>query len=48
MPNDPNKIVSANEEEKILRREMLQNLAAKIARQLQSINFDSPTKAGNE
>ena len=48
MPNDPNKIVSANEEEKILRREMLQNLAAKIARQLQSFNFDSPTKAGNE
>lgn len=48
MPNDPNKIVSANEEEKILRREMLQNLAAKIARQLQSFNFDSLTETGNE
>ncbi|MEH6558967.1 MAG: LPS assembly lipoprotein LptE [Oceanicoccus sp.] len=47
MPNDPNKVVSSNEEEKILRREMLQNLAAKVVRQLQSFNFDGLTKADN-
>ncbi len=47
MPNDPNKVVSANEEEKILRREMLKNLAAKIVRQLQSFNFDG-LRSGHE
>lgn len=39
VPNDPNKVVSTGEEEKILRREMLQNLAAKITRQLQSYDY---------
>lgn len=39
IPNDPNKVVSSGEEEKILRREMLQNLAAKLTRQLQSFDY---------
>jgi LPS-assembly lipoprotein len=39
IPNDPNKVASTNEEEKILRRDMLQNLAAKITRQLQSFDY---------
>jgi len=47
MPNDPNKIISANEEEKVLRREMLHNLAAKISRQLQSSNFLTSPANGN-
>lgn len=40
MPNDPNKVASSNEEEKILRREMWQNLAAKIARQISAYDFN--------
>jgi LPS-assembly lipoprotein len=39
MPNDPNKVVSSSEEEKILRRDMLQQLAAKIARQLRAFDY---------
>lgn len=39
LPNDPNKVVSTAEEEKILRREMLQNLAAKLTRQLRSFDY---------
>ncbi|MEE8059212.1 MAG: LPS assembly lipoprotein LptE [Pseudomonadales bacterium] len=41
MPNDPNQIVSSSAEEKILRREILQSLAAKIARQLQKFDYPS-------
>lgn len=41
MPNDPNKVVSTGEEEQILRREMLQNLAAKITRQLRAADFQT-------
>ena len=41
MPNDPNKVVSTSEEEQLLRREMLQNMAAKIARQLQSVDYST-------
>ena len=41
MPNDPNKVVSTAEEEKILRRDMLQQLAAKIARQLRAFDYQS-------
>ena len=44
MPNDPNSVVSTGEEENLLRREMLQNLAAKIARQLRSFDY-SPAQA---
>ncbi|WP_101757571.1 LPS assembly lipoprotein LptE [Oceanicoccus sp. KOV_DT_Chl] len=39
MPNDPNKVVSTYQEEAILRREMLKNLGAKIARQLRSFDY---------
>ncbi|MGK0499448.1 MAG: LPS-assembly lipoprotein [Oceanicoccus sp.] len=39
MPNDPNKVVSTNEEEKILRQEMLENLASKLTRQLSNFNY---------
>ncbi len=39
MPNDPSRVVSSSEEEKLLRGEMLQNLAAKLARQLQAYNY---------
>ena len=39
MPNDPTKVVSTGEEEEILRREMLQNMAAKITRQLRAYKF---------
>lgn len=42
MPNDPNKVISSADEELRLRREMSQNLAARIARQLQSVTLDSP------
>ncbi len=41
MPNDPNKVVSTGEEEEILRREMLQNIAAKMTRQLRAADFTS-------
>ena len=41
MPNDPNKVASTNEEEKILRREMLQNIASKITRQLTAFDFNN-------
>ncbi len=41
MPNDPNKVVSTRDEENLLRREMLQNLAAKIARQLRNFDYAS-------
>jgi len=39
MENNPNKMASSNAEEKILRREMLQNLAATIVRQLATIQL---------
>ncbi len=45
MPNDPNKVVSTAEEEKILRREMLQQLAAKIARQLRAFDYQASLTA---
>jgi LPS-assembly lipoprotein len=41
MPNDPNKVASTAEEENLLRREMLQRLAEKIARQLQSFDYQN-------
>ncbi|ARN74694.1 LPS assembly lipoprotein LptE [Oceanicoccus sagamiensis] len=41
MPNDPNKVVSTKDEEDLLRREMLQNLAGKIARQLRNFDYSS-------
>jgi LPS-assembly lipoprotein len=41
MPNDPNKVVSSSKEEAILRRDMLRNLAAKIARQLRAFKYPS-------
>lgn len=41
LPNDPNKVVSSSEEEALLRREMLQNMAAKIARQLQLFDYQA-------
>ena len=41
VPNDPNKVVSTAEEERIIRREMLQRLAAKVARQIQSFDYQS-------
>lgn len=44
IPNDPNRVASTSEEEKILRREMLQNLAAKLTRQLQSYDFQRSEK----
>ncbi len=42
MPNDPNKVASTSEEERLLRREMLQRLAAKVARQLQAFDYSKP------
>ena len=45
MPNDPNKVASTAEEEKLLRREMLQRLAAKIARQIQSFDYQAAALA---
>ena len=39
MENDANKIASSNAEEEILRREMVQNLAATIVRQLATIEL---------
>jgi LPS-assembly lipoprotein len=39
MENDPNKMASSNAEEDILRREMVQNLAATIVRQLATIQL---------
>lgn len=36
--NDPNKVASSSAEELLLRREMLQNLAAKITRQLRAFD----------
>ncbi len=44
MPNDPNKVVSTGEEERLLRREMLQRLAAKVARQLQAFDYSKPAQ----
>ena len=42
--NDPNQIISADEEEKTLRKEMRLSLAQKIARLIQAINY-SPANA---
>ena len=39
IPNDPNRVVSTIEESKILKREMLQNMAGKITRQLRAFDF---------
>ena len=39
MPNDANRVVSSTEEEKILRREMRNNLAAKVVRQLTAFDY---------
>jgi len=47
MRNDPNQVISTNQEEKIIRREMLRNLAAKIARQIQSFDYPAATAAAN-
>lgn len=47
MPNDPNQVVSTGEEEQLLRREMAQNLAAKIARQLSAFKY-TPAKPAND
>lgn len=49
MQNDPNKVVSSQQEETLLRKEMLQNLAAKIARQVGSFNYKkAPQKTPND
>ncbi len=45
MNNDPNKVASTSAEEALLRREMLQNLAAKITRQLRA--FKTTTALDN-
>lgn len=42
--NEPNKVVSTKDEEDLLRREMLQNLAAKMARQLRNFDYDTQTQ----
>jgi LPS-assembly lipoprotein len=39
IPNDPNQIISTTEEAKLLRREMIQNLAVKITRQLSVYDY---------
>ena len=43
MRNDPNQVLSSGEEEQLVRREMLTNLAAQIARQLAAFNYQKPT-----
>lgn len=48
MRNDPNRVLSSGEEENILRREMLTNLAAQIARQLGSFNYNQPVPAAEQ
>lgn len=48
MPNDPNKVVSSADEEQRLRREMSQNLAARIARQLQRVTIETASSSTAE
>lgn len=48
MPNDPNKVVSSTDEELRLRREMSQNLAARIARQLQSVTVNTSSATSED
>ena len=48
LPNDRNKVVSSKNEEDLLRREMLQNLAAKIARQLRNFDYSAQTQPASE
>ena len=43
IPNDPNRVVSTIEESKLIKREMLQSLAGKIARQLRAFDFSATT-----
>ena len=45
MRNDPNQVLSSGQEQQILRREMLTNLASQIARQLGSFNYQQPAPA---
>lgn len=45
--NDPNQVASSTESENIQRREMLQSLAAKVARQLQSFDFRAASQAAD-
>ena len=42
MPNDANRVASSAEEEKILRREMRNNLAAKVVRQVTRFDYPAP------
>lgn len=46
--NNPNQVLSSGEEEQLLRREMLTNLASQIARQLSAFNYDQPLNAASE
>jgi LPS-assembly lipoprotein len=39
LQNDPNRVASTSSEEALLRREMLSNLASKIARQVNAANY---------
>ncbi len=48
MPNDPNKVASTQDEEALLRREMLQNLAAKMARQLRNFDYSTQPQPATE
>jgi len=41
--NDPNQVASTESEESIIRREMLNNLASKVARQVSSANYAQNT-----
>lgn len=45
MRNDPNQVLSSGDEEQLLRREMLTNLASQIARQLGAFNYNQPAPA---
>lgn len=48
LPNDPNAVVSTGSEEVILRREMRQRLADKIAWQLQAFDYQAAINASHE
>lgn len=48
LPNNPNEVVSTGSEEAILRREMRQRLAEKIAWQLQAFDYQAAGNANHE
>ena len=41
LTNDPNRVSSTNQEEKLIRQEMLNNVGGKIARQLSTFNYNT-------